>query len=44
MVFYAYAKNINDDWSYRYFIVFADRDTATGWWRAVSSAAGTLPA
>ena len=27
---------INDDWSWRYLIVFASRDVADGWWRAVT--------
>ncbi|KDQ16516.1 hypothetical protein BOTBODRAFT_144598 [Botryobasidium botryosum FD-172 SS1] len=35
-LFYAYAKNINDDWSYRYLIVFASRSVADEWWRAVN--------
>ncbi|KAF5369105.1 hypothetical protein D9615_010418 [Tricholomella constricta] len=35
-LFYAYAKNINDDWSYRYLITFATRDVADTWYRAVT--------
>ncbi|RDB16765.1 hypothetical protein Hypma_002602 [Hypsizygus marmoreus] len=35
-LFYAYAKNINDDWSYRYVITFATRDVADSWFRAVT--------
>ncbi|KDQ09333.1 hypothetical protein BOTBODRAFT_117246 [Botryobasidium botryosum FD-172 SS1] len=35
-VFYAYAKNVNDDWRSRYLIVFASRSVADEWWRAVS--------
>ncbi|KAF8073419.1 hypothetical protein FPV67DRAFT_1736772 [Lyophyllum atratum] len=38
-LFYAYAKNINDDWSYRYLITFATRDVADTWFRAVSDSA-----
>lgn len=34
-LFYVYAKNINDDWSYRYLITFATRDVADAWYRAV---------
>ncbi|KAI0083739.1 hypothetical protein BDY19DRAFT_975773, partial [Irpex rosettiformis] len=40
-LFYAYAKNINDDWSYRYLIVFASRSVADEWWRAVSTSTST---
>ncbi|KAF8638027.1 hypothetical protein AX16_010659 [Volvariella volvacea WC 439] len=36
-LFYAYAKNINDDWSWRYLITFATRETADEWWIAVSN-------
>ncbi|KAG9025567.1 hypothetical protein FRB95_010054 [Tulasnella sp. JGI-2019a] len=41
-VFYAFAKNINDDVTWRYMIVFATRDVADSWFRAVqdSVAAG----
>jgi len=39
--FYAYAKNISDDWSYRYVIVFASSAVADEWWNAVSSATST---
>ncbi|KAF8073418.1 hypothetical protein FPV67DRAFT_745175 [Lyophyllum atratum] len=35
-LFYAYAKNINDDWSWRYVITFATRDVADTWYRAVT--------
>jgi len=35
-LFYAYAKNINDDWSARYLITFATRDVADAWYRAVT--------
>ncbi|GLB45465.1 hypothetical protein LshimejAT787_2300250 [Lyophyllum shimeji] len=35
-LFYVYAKNINDDWSYRYLITFATRDVADTWWRLVT--------
>jgi len=38
-LFYAYAKNINDDWSYRYLITFATRDVADAWYRAVTDSA-----
>ncbi|KAG7088210.1 hypothetical protein E1B28_012227 [Marasmius oreades] len=41
-LFYAYAKNINDDWSYRYLIVFATRAVADEWWRAVSTSTNLL--
>jgi hypothetical protein len=41
MVFYAYAKNINDDWSWRYVIAFASRSVANEWWRAVSTSSNT---
>jgi len=34
-LFYAYAKNINDDSYWRYLIVFANRDVADTWYRAV---------
>ncbi|KAG2356053.1 hypothetical protein BDR07DRAFT_477839 [Suillus spraguei] len=37
MVFYAYVKQITDDWSYRYVITFASREVADEWWRAVST-------
>ncbi|KAG2365231.1 hypothetical protein BDR07DRAFT_1481610 [Suillus spraguei] len=37
MVFYAYVKQITDDWSYRYVITFASREIADEWWRAVST-------
>ncbi|KAF9532965.1 hypothetical protein CPB83DRAFT_846690 [Crepidotus variabilis] len=36
-LFYAYFKNINDDWSYRYLAVFPSRDVADEWWRAISA-------
>ncbi|KAG8863560.1 hypothetical protein FRB96_008300 [Tulasnella sp. 330] len=35
-VFYAYAKHINDDWSGRYLITFANRDVADTWYRAIT--------
>jgi len=41
MVFYAYVKNINDDWSWRYLITFASRAVADEWWRAVSTSTNT---
>ncbi|KAI5818060.1 hypothetical protein BZA77DRAFT_386425 [Pyronema omphalodes] len=34
-LFYAYAKNESDHWSYRYIITFASRAVADEWWRAV---------
>jgi len=37
MVFYAYVKHSNDDWSARYLITFASRAVADEWWRAVST-------
>lgn len=30
-------SQINDDWSYRYLIVFASREVGDEWWRAVST-------
>ncbi|KAK1226021.1 hypothetical protein PQX77_011020 [Marasmius sp. AFHP31] len=33
---------INDDWSYRYLIVFATRAVADEWWRAVSTSTNLL--
>jgi len=36
-IFYAYAKNVNDNWSWRIVIVFASREVADEWWRAVST-------
>lgn len=35
-LFYAYAKNIKDDHTYRYLITFSSRKIADEWWRAVS--------
>jgi hypothetical protein len=35
-LFYVYAKNINDDWSYRYLITFATREVADKWYRLVT--------
>ncbi|KAG8848654.1 hypothetical protein FRB96_001061 [Tulasnella sp. 330] len=35
-LFYAYAKNINDDFSWRYVITFASRDVADTWYRLVT--------
>jgi len=35
-LFYAFAKNINDDVTYRYMITFATRDVADTWFRAVT--------
>jgi len=32
------SSQINDDWSWRYVIVFASSAVADEWWRAVSSA------
>jgi len=37
MVFYAYVKNVNDDWSARYVVTFSSRSIADEWWRAVST-------
>ncbi|KAG1814357.1 uncharacterized protein BJ212DRAFT_1300660 [Suillus subaureus] len=39
MVFYAYVKQITDNSSYRYVIVFTSRAVADEWWRAVSTSA-----
>ncbi|CCM01723.1 uncharacterized protein FIBRA_03788 [Fibroporia radiculosa] len=36
-IFYAFAKNINDDVTWRYVIVFASRAVADEWWRTVST-------
>ncbi|KAJ3815790.1 hypothetical protein EV368DRAFT_36197 [Lentinula lateritia] len=36
-LFYAYAKNIRDDWSYRYIIAFESRQVSDEWWRAVTA-------
>ncbi|KAG1895825.1 uncharacterized protein F5891DRAFT_650036 [Suillus fuscotomentosus] len=41
MVFYAYVKQITDNWSARYVITFASREVADEWWRAVSTSAVT---
>lgn len=41
MVFYAYVKNINDDWSWRYVIAFASRSVGDEWWRLVSTSSNT---
>ncbi|PVF92690.1 hypothetical protein CPB86DRAFT_717011 [Serendipita vermifera] len=35
-LFYAYAKNSRDDHTWRYLMVFASRDTADEWYRAVT--------
>jgi len=35
-VFYAFAKNINDDVTYRYLITFSSRGVANEWYRAVT--------
>ncbi|KAH7923167.1 hypothetical protein BV22DRAFT_1036625, partial [Leucogyrophana mollusca] len=40
-LFYAYAKNANDDVTWRYLIVFASRAVADEWWRAVSESSNT---
>jgi len=40
-LFYAYAKNIIDDWSYRYVITFPSSTVADEWWTAVSTATTT---
>ncbi|KAG1852443.1 hypothetical protein DFJ58DRAFT_791039 [Suillus subalutaceus] len=37
MVFYAYVKQVTDNSTYRYVIVFASRAVADEWWRAVST-------
>ncbi|KAG1838933.1 hypothetical protein DFJ58DRAFT_749168 [Suillus subalutaceus] len=37
MVFYAYVKQVTDNSTYRYVIVFASRAVADDWWRAVST-------
>ncbi|KAF9517998.1 hypothetical protein BS47DRAFT_1290216 [Hydnum rufescens UP504] len=34
-LFYAYAKQLTENWDGRYLIIFADRATADEWWRAV---------
>ncbi|GAW00584.1 protein [Laccaria bicolor S238N-H82] XP_001878005 [Lentinula edodes] len=36
-LFYAYAKNIRDDWSYRYIIAFESRQVSDEWWRVVTA-------
>ncbi|KJA21865.1 hypothetical protein HYPSUDRAFT_41500 [Hypholoma sublateritium FD-334 SS-4] len=36
-VFYAYINNIADDNTWRYTLIFASRDVADQWWRAVST-------
>jgi len=41
MVFYAYIKNINDDVTWRYVIVFATSAVADEWWLAVSTSTNT---
>ncbi|KDR78032.1 hypothetical protein GALMADRAFT_155058 [Galerina marginata CBS 339.88] len=35
-LFYAYAKNDSDDWSWRYLITFLNASVADQWWRAVT--------
>ncbi|KAH7906056.1 hypothetical protein BJ138DRAFT_1117915 [Hygrophoropsis aurantiaca] len=40
-LFYAYFRNVNDDWSYRYVAVFATREVADEWWRAVSESSNS---
>ncbi|KAG1901070.1 uncharacterized protein F5891DRAFT_1187765 [Suillus fuscotomentosus] len=37
MVFYAYVKQVTDNSTYRYVIIFASRAVADEWWRAVST-------
>jgi len=37
MLFYAYVKQVTDNSTYRYVIVFASRAVADEWWRAVST-------
>ncbi|KAG2094846.1 uncharacterized protein F5147DRAFT_778875 [Suillus discolor] len=41
MVFYAYVKQITDNWSARYVITFSSREVADEWWRAVSTSTVT---
>jgi len=41
VLFYAYAKNILDDWSWRYVITFASYEVSNEWWSAVTNATGT---
>lgn len=41
MLFYAYVKQITDNVTYRYVIVFASRAVADEWWRAVSTSTVT---
>lgn len=36
-----YSPQINDDWSWRYVIVFASGSVADEWWRAVSTSKNT---
>ncbi|KJA21864.1 hypothetical protein HYPSUDRAFT_675054 [Hypholoma sublateritium FD-334 SS-4] len=40
--FYAYIHNIADDNTWRYTLIFASRDIADQWWRAVSTSTVTL--
>ncbi|KAJ5709627.1 hypothetical protein N7540_012643 [Penicillium herquei] len=35
MVYYAYAKNSNDDWSWRYLIIAPSYDVLNQWYEAV---------
>ncbi|KAF7585400.1 hypothetical protein BBP40_011026 [Aspergillus hancockii] len=40
MVYYAYLKNYNDDWSYRYMFVTPDKETLDAWYDAVLKKVG----
>ncbi|USP76427.1 hypothetical protein yc1106_03701 [Curvularia clavata] len=40
MVYYAYAKNSNDDWSFRYVIIGCDIHAVRVWYRAVRAKVG----
>ncbi|KAL2839206.1 hypothetical protein BJY01DRAFT_237198 [Aspergillus pseudoustus] len=40
MVFHAYAKNCNDDWSYRYLITAADYNIFNDWFETVRAKVG----
>ncbi|KAJ5645665.1 hypothetical protein N7507_011676 [Penicillium longicatenatum] len=37
MVYYAYAKNSNDDWSWRYMIIAPSYDVLNQWFEAVKA-------
>ncbi|OJJ66970.1 hypothetical protein ASPBRDRAFT_211167 [Aspergillus brasiliensis CBS 101740] len=40
MVFHAYAKNCNDDWSWRYLITAPDYNTFNDWFETVRAKVG----